>query len=321
MLNKLNHQSFIKRGLRLPNTRRQLGLSRKKVRIYHQLKSATYYYVHNRYGNIQGYVRTNALKRGFSPYGYQITSIKWYGKDTPFHVKDAYKHKNVYMWNYTHTKKVANLKHYPGANYIKTANIVMRHNGKNTNYFYLDGSPNGTSKSIHGYVPASAITEGLNPDHTGMNYVPIDQFINNTDFNQYLQTGTTQKLAREIIKLFPNSQPDLGLSKIAVYNYDHFADSPNAEWDPMSTKGYTDIKSFPTVQKWLYAHRSASNATKIAGIKSLLDKEGYTTAKRDSLSGYRLGIQIINNITFNYPAHELVGKQVSYTFILGKVDN
>lgn len=318
---QINPSVFHKKGIKIAKYKTTTWFVQKKVRIYHQLKSATYYYVHNRYGSIQGYVRTNALKRGFSPYGYQITSIKWNGKDTPFHVKDAYKNKNVYMWNYTHTKKVANLKHYPGANYVKTADVVMRHNGTNTDYFYLDGSPNGTSKSIHGYVPAAAITEGLNPDHTGMNYVPIDEFVNDTDFNQYLQTGKTQKLAREIIKLFPTSQPDLGLSKIAVYNYDHFADSLNAEWDPMSTKGYTDIKTFPTIQKWLYAHRSASNAAKIAGIKNLLDKEGYTAAKRDSLSGYSLGIQIINNIAFNYPEHELMGRQVSYTFILGKVDN
>ncbi len=143
----------------------------------------------------------------------------------------------------------------------------MRHSGKDAKYVYLVGSLNGTAKSVHGYVPAVAITEGSNPDHTGMNFVPIDDFVNNTDFNQYLQMGKNQKLAREILKLFPNSKPDLALSKIAVYNYDQFNESIDAESDPISTKGYSDIKAFPTIQKWLYANRSASNTVKIAEIK------------------------------------------------------
>ncbi|OBU97261.1 D-alanyl-D-alanine carboxypeptidase [Lentilactobacillus parabuchneri] len=312
---------FHKKGIKLSSYKTTTWFVQTKVRIYQHSKSATYYYVNNRYGSVVGYVRTNALKRGFSPYGYQITGIKWYGKYDSFHVKSAYKQKNVYVWNYTHTKRVANLKHYPGANFAKTADVVMRHNGKNSKYVYLVGSLNGTANSVHSYVPAAAITSGLNPDHTGMNYVPIDDFVNNTDFNQYLQTGKNQKLAREILKLFPNSKPDLELSKIAVKNYDHFTESMNSEGDPISTKGYTDIKTFPTIQKWLYAHSKSSNATKIAGIKKLLDKKGYTASKWQSLSDDNLGIQIVNNIAFNYPEHDLFGRKNSYTFILGKPDN
>ncbi|WP_040537860.1 hypothetical protein [Lentilactobacillus parafarraginis] len=313
--------AFHKKGIQLSKYKTTTWFVQAKVRIYHHSKSATYYYVNNRYGSINGYVRTNALKRGFSPYGYQITSIKWYGKSDNFHVKPSYKNKNVYVWNYTHTKKKANLKHYPGTNFVKTADIVMRHNGQNSKYVYLVGSPNGTSMAVSGYVPAAAITLGTNPNHTGMNYVDIDDFVNNTDFNQYLQTGKNQKLAREILKLFPNSKPDLGLSKIAVYNYDHFDNSIDAESDPISTSGYTDIKAFPTISKWLYANRNASNVTKMTGIKKLLNKAGYTASKRKSLSDYRIGIQIVNNISFNYPEHEMMGKKNSYVFILGKVGN
>lgn len=312
---------FHKKGIKISKYKTTTWFVQTKVRIYHHSKSATYYYVNNRYGSIEGYVPTSALTRGFSPYGYQITSIKWYGKYDSFHVKPAYKHQPVYMWNYTHTKKVANLKNYPGANFVKTADIVMRHSGKDAKYVYLVGSLNGTAKSVHGYVPAVAITEGSNPDHTGMNFVPIDDFVNNTDFNQYLQMGKNQKLAREILKLFPNSKPDLALSKIAVYNYDQFNESIDAESDPISTKGYSDIKAFPTIQKWLYANRSASNTVKIAEIKKLLPQAGYTSSKRNALSGYKLGIQIVNNIAFNYPGHDLMGRKNSYTFILGKVDN
>lgn len=320
-LKQITPAAFHKKGIDISKYKTTTWFLESKVRIYHNSKSATYYYVYNRYGSIQGYVRTNALTKGFSHYGYQITSIKWDRSFANFRVKDSYKNKNVYVWNYTHTKKKANLRNYPGANFSKTADIVMRHNGKNSKYVYLAGSLNGTGKSVSGYVPAAAIMKGLNPDHSGMNYVNINQFINNKDFTHYLKTGKNQKLAREILKLFPNSKPNLELSKIAVKNYDYFDESMDAGLDPISTKGFTDIKTFPNIQKWLYANRGASNTIKINGIKKLLTKAGYTTNKRNSLSDYQIGIQIVNNLTFNYPEHDLIGKLNSYTFILGKVRN
>lgn len=312
---------FYKKGYKLANHKTTTWFVEKKVRIYHKLKSATYYYVANRTGNMQGYVRTNALTPGFSPYGSQIISTKWYNKYDYFHVKDSYKAKNVYVWNYTHTKKRANLKDYPGAVFQKTHTVVMRHNGKDTKYVYLSGTLNGTTKSTRGYIAESAITGGLNPDHTGMNYVNMRYFVNNTDFNQYLQTGKNQKLAREIIKLFPNSQPDLGLSKIAAYNYDSFDNDIDGDPSPISTTGYTDIKTFLAIQKWLYTNHNASNATKIAGVKKLLNAEGYTDSKRASLSGYKLGIQIVNNIVMPSGESGDLASRYGYVFILGKVDN
>lgn len=311
--------AFYKKGYKLANHKTTTWFVEKKVRIYHKLKSATYYYVANRTGHMQGYVRTNALTHGFSPYGYQIISTKWYNKHDYFHVQDSYKAKNVYAWNYAHTKKRANLKDYPGAVFSKTQTVVMRHNGKDTKYVYLSGTLNGTTKSTMGYVAESAITGGLNPDHTGMNYVYPGYFVNNTDFNQYLQTGKNQKLAREIIKLFPNSQPDLGLSKIAAFNYDSFNNDVDGDPNPVSTAGYTDIKAFPTIQKWLYANHKASNATKIAGVKQLLDKEGYTASKRASMSDYKLGIQIVNNIVMPRGEAADLANSYGYVFILGRI--
>ena len=313
--------AFYKKGYKLASHKATTWFVEKKVRIYHKLKSATYYYVANRTGHMQGYVRTNALRRVFSPYGYQIISTKWYNKYDYFHVKDSYKAKNVYVWNYTHTTKRANLKDYPGAVFNKTHTVVMRHNGKDTKYVYLVGTLNGTTKGTRGYVAESAITGGLNPDHTGMNYVDMRYFVNNTDFNHYLQTGKNQKLAREITKLFPNSQPDLGLSKIAAYNYDSFDNDVDGDPNPISTEGYTDIKAFPALQKWLYTNHKSSNATKIAGIKKLLDKEGYTDSKRASMSGYKLGIQIVNNIVMPSGESGDLASRYGYVFILGRADN
>lgn len=317
----IKNANFYKKGYRLANYKTTTWFAEKKVRIYHGIKSALYYYVFNRTGHMQGYVRASALKHGFSPYGYQIISTKWYSNHKYFHVNNASKKKNIYVWNYMHDKKRANLKNYPGAVLMRSHTVVMRHKGKDSKYVYLSGTLNGTTKNVAGYVAESALTGGLNPDHTGMNYVNINYFVNNTDFNQYLQTGKNQKLAREIIELFPNSQPDLGLSKIAAFNYDTFNNDVDDDPDPISTAGYTDIKKFPAIQKWLYAHAKTSNTTKIAGIKKLLDKEGYSANKRASLSDYKLGIQIVNNIVMPSDETGELTHRNGYVFILGKPVN
>lgn len=287
----------------------------RKVRTYNKGKSADYYDIANKTGSRRGFVRTSALKKGFSPKGYQIIEEHWGNQAGTFHIKNN--KLNTYMWNWSHTKKRANLKDYPGANWYRSETVVMQHNGKKTKYYYLSGEADGTNnKRVSGYVPASNIVAGKNPNHDKMKIVHINDFVNNTDFNHYLQTGVNQKLAREIIKLFPNSTPDLGLSRIAVYNYGGFVDM-DGDADPVSTNGYSDFVSFSAIQKSLYKYSSASNATKLSIIKKGLAKAGYTAAKRKSLSGYKLGIQIINNIKSPSLDSDSTHEN-SYVFILGK---
>ncbi|MDM7515773.1 hypothetical protein QUF07_03500 [Lentilactobacillus sp. TOM.63] len=121
--------------------------------------------------------------------------------------------------------------------------------------------------------------------------------------------------------MFPNSPVDLGLSRIAAHDYDTFESTPDGDPTPISKTSYTDIQSFSNIQKWLYAHEMASNATKLTGIKKLLDKEGYPASKRDSLSGYKLGNQIVNNIKGYGSENDTPTRWNGYVFILGRVDN
>ncbi|WP_243674463.1 hypothetical protein [Lentilactobacillus kisonensis] len=197
----------------------------------------------------------------------------------------------------------------------------MMHHQKQSTYYYVHLTPDGnSSKIISGYVSASQVEAGHNTNYPEIDYTSIDQFTDSADYNSYIQKGKKQKLAREIVKLFPNSPVDLGLSKIAAYDYDTFNNTSDGDPNPISKQGYTDIKQFPSIQKWLYAHEKASNATKLAGIKQLLDKEGYSASKRASMSGYKLGIQIVNNIKGYEDESRDATRWNGYVFILARPD-
>lgn len=313
-------KDFQKRLYRVSKLKGVTLFIQKKARVYHKLKSAIYYYVADRNNGYQGWVRSSALIKGFSPYGYQIIKEKWGNQSATFHAKNP--KQNIYIWNWRHTKKRANVKNYPGANMYRSETVTMLHNKKQSTYYYVNMRPDGNStKGTSGYVADSQVAAGHNTNYPEIEYTSINQFTDSADYNNYIQRGKKQKLARKIVKLFPNSSIDLGLSKIAAYNYDTFNNDVDGDPNPISKKGYTDIKAFTTIQKWLYAHEKASNATKLAGIKQLLDKEGYTASKRASMSGYKLGIQIVNNISGYQEESGDATRWNGYVFILGRVDN
>lgn len=294
----------------------------KKARVYYQNKSAIYYYVADRGSGHQGWIRPSALIKGVSPYGYQIVKEKWGNQMATFHAKNS--KQNVYIWNWRHTKKRANLKNYPAATMRRKATVTLRHNKKQSTYYFVTMFPDGNTpirKSVSGYVAASQVEAGHNTNYPQIEYTSIDQFTDSADYSNYIQNGKKQKLAREIVKLFPNSPVDLGLSRIAAYDYDSFNNTSDGDPNPISKTGYTDIKVFSSIQKWLYAHETASNATKLAGIKQLLDKEGYTASKRASLSGYKLGIQIVNNIKGYDGESDVSNHWNGYVLILGRPDD
>ncbi|GAD16065.1 D-alanyl-D-alanine carboxypeptidase [Lentilactobacillus otakiensis] len=320
-----NYKDFQKKLYKLSNYRSTTWFVQQKVRVYHHLKSGTYYYVTNFSRGRQGYVKASALQKGYSPYGYQILQKKYGTKNRgSFYIKNP--SQNVYMWDWTHTKKRLNLKDYPGMTWSRAHIATVKHNGKISYYDYLGGYLRGNGKYISGYVYTGNLTEGTNPIHTGQNIVYPNDFLNSSNYLNYIQTGHYQKLAREIVKLFPNTPVDLGLSKIAAYNY--ASDDEGVLWyedkNTVSTKGYTDIISLKLASNYLYKHKTASNAVKLAGVKSALDKTGYPASKRAALSGYKLGIYIVNNIPDKYGSiiqDGAYGHASVYALILGKTDD
>lgn len=244
-----------------------------------------------------GWVWKGYLKDGFNTKGYQILQ-KRYGQPKyaggQYHV--ASDQKNVYLWDWSHTKVRANLKHYTNQTFSQRHSILVSHNGNQQWYYYTDvDTKKGT---ISGYVKASQMTKGRSKNYHGNVVVYPYDFDNTSDYLNYIKDNNHQKLTREIIKLFPNTPVDYQLSYYAAENYGIERDPgwDGDGFDPDPVKGYTDIVSFKPIANYLMNHRNESNAKKLAGVKKLLAKAGYPAAKRDNLSGYHLGIYIVNNV-------------------------
>ncbi|CAM3122597.1 hypothetical protein ACN50G_06450 [Lentilactobacillus buchneri] len=245
----------------------------------------------------RGWIWKGYLKAGFNPTGYQILQ-KRYGQPQyaggQYHVASG--QKNVYLWNWSHTKVRANLKHYTNQTFSRRHSILVSHNGNQQWYYYTDvDTKNGT---ISGYVKASQMAKGRSKNYHGNVIVYPSEFDNTSDYLSYIKDNNHQKLVWAIIKLFPNTPVDYQLSYYAAVNYGIMRDPgwDGDDFDPDPVKGYSDIVSFKPVINYLMSHRNESNAQKLAGVKKLLAKAGYTQEKRDELSGYRLGIYMLNNV-------------------------
>lgn len=271
-------------------------------------------------GTKAGWVWAGYLTKGYNSKGYQVTS-KRYGQPTyagggSYHVADA--NKNAYLWDWSHTKVRANLKNYTNQNFYRRHSIRLKHNGKEAWYSYVSvTTKHGT---VSGYVAASLLTAGKTTNHANTDIVYPDDFTSTADYLEYIQDSNYQKLTRAIMALFPNTPVDLGMSQIAAHNYYDrvYLDGDDGD-DQIETTGYTSIVPFTQVSKYLFDHRSAANATKIAGVKKLLDEAGYTQTKRNKLTGYKLGIYNINNIAepyLNYQTKD--GKMAWYSLAIGK---
>ena len=240
-----------------------------------------------------GWIHKSQLKKGFNPTGYQILQ-KRYGAYAghAFHLNSQTK--NVYLWDWSHTKKRANLKHYTNQTFGQRHSILVRHNGHESWYSYVDVTIKG--KTVSGYVQTKQLLKGRTPNHAGHNLLFPDNFVATADYQQYIRDSKYQKLARSIVKLFPNTPVDYGLSRIAAYNF-----ATNDTWiedepERISTQGYTQFVAFKPIVTYLMTHKDQSNAQKLAAVERLLAKQGYTPAKRQQLKGYKLGIYIINNL-------------------------
>lgn len=307
--------SFSKKVFNLKKQKNQTFFIVSKVKVYHKGKIKYYYYICNRSKTKSGYVPINSFKKGYSPYGYQTVKIKWHPYGLNVYLKNF--KKTIYLWNPKHTKKITKLNDYPSMTWTQFYTATIRHNGKDKQYYRVFGKPNNDQrkKDIDGFIDVDSMQIGYNPNHTQLPYSTVDEFNNTSEYIKYLKTHKSQKLSREIMQLFPNSEPDLRLSQIAVSNYD-------SDYEPDSTEGYRDIISFPTIQSKLYKNKKASTETKVKIIKKELAKQGYNAKKRAAMSNYKLGIQIVNNLNEKIIGNDGNGGSINnrYVFILAKKD-
>lgn len=295
----------------------------KSVILKHGHHKSVYYQVKNTTHSLSGYVWKGYLAKGYSPKGYQIVQQKWANQSGSYYPK--YYGQDIKMWNYNHSKVRVHLKNFPGMNWYRTETVVMRHGKKRAVYYYLSGTLRGNGRTVGGYVWHGYLKRGTNPNHTGQNYVPIDDFLGDTDYNQYVQTAKYQKLAKQIADLFPNSRIDYNLSRIAAYNYDAANQSIMSDEDvkPIGTGGYSHIRAFPDIDRYLLRYSSWSDAKKLQAVKTMLNETGYDADKRASMNNYQIGIQIIDNvpdILGQIVANDGNGYANGYALIIGQQD-
>ena len=249
-----------------------------------------------------GWIWTGYLKKGYNSKGYQVLTSRYAQPKyagSKYHVTS--KTKNVYLYDWTHTKVVANLKYYTAQTLTSINSIQVMHNGSKQWYYHFR-IQNSQNKAVAGYVPANQVTAGKSTDYANKIQHYPNEFDSTADYSKYLKQNDNQKLARSVMALFPHTPVDYELSKAAAYNYstasglrffsDYFSDNHVTGLDSK----YTDLVSFDAVTNYLNKNPKASNAQKLTMIKSLLAKAGYPQAKRDTLSNDKLGIYFINNV-------------------------
>ncbi len=222
---------------------------------------------------------------------------------------------SAYLWNYRHTKKLHNLKNYPNSNWYVFYAKVKNYTGKRAVYYYVGASSNF---KVKGWIWSGYLTRLL--AKSPANFTSESTFIN------YVKTDRSQRLTRAILKLFPNSQLKLDLSKAA-------ATSINAK--PTLAPNYTnyvylnDLKPAGSTQigddvMWYLSKTAGKPITpRINHIEAILNANGYTSAKREDMHNYYIGIASWDGaqdspksyFTTPYPSYQLDDSQNSGTLI------
>ncbi|EEI19727.1 hypothetical protein G8J22_02442 [Lentilactobacillus hilgardii] len=204
------------------------------------------------------------------------------------------KSKNIYLWNSNHTKVKANLKHYKNYSWrYYDQSVILSHNSKKSVYYYVQGiTPNGNEGSkLQGIVWHGSLTPGVNPNYQQLNNINFRYFNTDKEYLNYIQKSPSQKLTRKVLKLFPNTQLSIQLTKAA---------GGASAWDfnDPTVNGYKDFLEFPTAQKYFnkrFYKRNISDNARFKLIKSALDKSGYDQTKRTALDQYQIGIYYYSN--------------------------
>ncbi|PAK78495.1 hypothetical protein [Lentilactobacillus parakefiri] len=206
-----------------------------------------------------------------------------------------------YMWNFKHTKRIHKLNNYKYTEWnLYSAVSVITKRGKGI-YYKISNA----DQSVRGLVYHKYVTRALAKN--------VNSFTSDAEYINYLKTAPSQKLARQILKLFPNSQVSLDLSKqVATLNgrnsrtgvmaltgftnkLDFGAESLTFLHDRSeSYKGYKLFGSNPG--SFLYRTYLLPATGRVNAVAKMLDAAGYTAEKRAKMGNYQLGICIYDEV-------------------------
>ncbi|WP_279404075.1 hypothetical protein [Secundilactobacillus kimchicus] len=148
--------------------------------------------------------------------------------------------------------------------------------------------------------------------------VMLDAFSTDAEYTNYLKHSPYMKLAKNTLKLFPNTPVSLELSKIARAKYGAYEKSKyltGRSDTEVDTSAYKSIDDFKDLAADLLANNAKSDTTKLSLINKDLVKAGYTSSKFNSLSNQQLGIDFTNNTKFGQSHARLAS---GYALVLGQ---
>lgn len=267
----------------------------KSVKLTNGKKTGIFYYVQNKHNSANGYVWRGYLSKGkFTstvtsstttnavPRNYSFDANATDAGPVPYMVKPGVK--SGYIWNYSHTKKLYNIKNLASSNWYVNYASVKKY-GQKTAVYYRVISNSGHAKGLiwSGYL-------------TRLMAKAPSEFATQSSFDTYMKTARSQRFARQVMKLFPNAKLSLDLSQITQN-----VDSNN----PLKTKKYTDVINIgdlkPAGKTSELTSISAKTGVNMAGktitprvkyIESVLNDNGLNSKKRNTMSDYYLGIYI-----------------------------
>ncbi|MGP3641471.1 hypothetical protein [Lentilactobacillus hilgardii] len=108
---------------------------------------------------------------------------------------------NAYIWNLTHTKRLHNLNNYKNTDWY----AYSFYNKKKAGHTYKYLKITNYNKSIIGVVYSKFLTLSATKD--------VTSFTSDSSYLNYIQSAQSQKLARGILKMFPNAPLSLDASK------------------------------------------------------------------------------------------------------------
>ncbi|EEI21130.1 hypothetical protein G8J22_02711 [Lentilactobacillus hilgardii] len=239
----------------------------------------------------------------------------------------------AYIWNFNHTKHIHKLNNYKYTewNMYGAASVPIKHRRA----IYYKISNRG---SIRGLVYYKYVSLALAKS--------VNSFTSDSSYLNYLKTSPSQKLSRQILKLFPNSKVSLDLSKQIA------REQPNPRTGTTSLQGLTnelDFGSFKlayrrdktsylkNIQLFNSTPNTFLNSTylypateRVRDVAKMLNAVGYTADQRAQMGNYQIGICIYDQVgdqdhyknnSIIYPGKGTSLFYLTYKVVLAKKDN
>jgi len=256
------------------------------------------------------------LQSGSAKTKYTIQKQAFWQKTTINRAK--YPKKSIAVWNAKHTKVKFYLKDYPDNTWYGRGSETLKHGKTTAKYIYIHGDNKKHTDLVAGYVWHGYLELGFGKAKLKSNYVLLDFFVNNSDYLKFIKQSPSQKITREIVKLFPNNKVTLKMTNIASSaNAKYYPEiAPATYFEKPDLTGYTIVK-FPKVITYLNDSKDTPVKTRVKKVKSILASYGYTTTKLKKLSkNYQIGINIVDSTyrTTYSGSHVDSG----YAFVIGK---